>query len=161
MSVLNAIDPTASVHPTARVWHFSVVLQHAVLGEAVNIGSHCEIGRGTTIAARTRIGSGTFLPPHSVVGEDVFIGPHCMFCDDKTPFIRRPEDGPYLAEPPIIEDGAVIGAGCVVLPGVRIGKGARIGAGAVVTRDVLEGSHVRGEPARVQTLTTSTSQDWK
>lgn len=48
----------------------------------------------------------------------------------------------------VIDDDVWIGIGAIILKGVRIGRGARIGAGAVVTRDVLAGSSVEGNPAR-------------
>ena len=150
--VMHFIDPTARVHPTAKVWHFAVLLSGVTVHEGVSIGAHAEVGRGSTIGARSRIGSGVFLPPDSVVGEGVFIGPHVTFTDDKHPKVPAPHDPPYHAQPPVIEDGAAIGAGTVVLPGVRIGANARIGAGAIVTRDVEPGAMVRGEPSRVRDM---------
>ena len=159
--VLHAIDPTAFVHPTARVWHYAVILGGVFIDAGCSVGSHCEIGRGTILGAGTRVGSMSFLPPNTVVGERVFIGPSVTLCDDKHPFVHDATDVPYTPEPPVIEADAVIGAGSVILPGVRIGKGAKIGAGSVVTKDVPAGTHWRGEPARLQTLSTSSSAAWK
>ena len=142
------IDPSATLGENTHVWHFSVILQHVVIGDDVSIGSHCEVGRGSTIGDRTRLGKGVFLPPNSVVGDDVFIGPGTIFCDDRFPRVGNKS---YKAEPPQIEDGASIGAGVVVLPGVKIGLKAMIGAGAVVTKDVPAYTKLRGEPSRVAT----------
>ncbi len=47
-----------------------------------------------------------------------------------------------------IEDYAWIGTGAMILPGVRIGKGAVVGARAVVSKSVLPGSIVVGNPAK-------------
>ena len=41
-----------------------------------------------------------------------------------------------------------IGAGAVVLPGLQIGRNCVVGAGAVVTRNVPDGSTIKGNPAR-------------
>ena len=41
-----------------------------------------------------------------------------------------------------------IGGGAIILPGVTVGDDAVIGAGSVVTRDVLSGATVVGNPAR-------------
>ena len=142
------IDPSAQVHPTARVWHFAVILADVVVGEHVNIGAHVELGRGCRIGARTRIGSGTFLPPNTVVGEDTFIGPHVAMSDDKHPKINA--NGLYLAQPPVIGNRVSIGLGAVLLPNVRIGDGAVIAAGTVVTKDVPAGCLMRGEPGRIR-----------
>lgn len=48
----------------------------------------------------------------------------------------------------IIEDYAWIGTGAMLLPGVTIGKGAVVGARAVVTKSVLPGVIVAGNPAK-------------
>jgi len=151
------IEPGAVIGEGTRVWHFAVVLQEVRIGRDCSIGSGTEIGRGTMIGDRSRIGSQVFLPPNSIIGEDVFVGPGCTFTDDRHPKIHAPGDAPYTAEPPVIDDGAVIGAGCVILPGVHIGAGAMIGAGSVVSRDVPPGAHVRGEPARTRTLSAASA----
>lgn len=144
--ITSFIDPSAILGPGSVAWHFSVILAKVVIGESVSIGSGCEIGRGSIIGDRTRIGAHVFLPPRSTVGADVFIGPNVTCTDDRHP---RAGNADYVAEPPIIEDGASIGAGAILLPGVRIGAGAMVGAGAVVTRDVPARSVIRGEPARI------------
>lgn len=154
------IDDSATVALSARVWHFAVILADVRIGPNVNIGAHCEIGRGSVIGEGTRIGSGTFLPPNTVVGKRVFIGPRVACSDDRHPRIHQSGEAPYHAEPPVIEDDAVIGIGAVLLPGVRIGSGARIGAGAVVTRDVPPNTHVRGEPAREKALSAVSQGAW-
>lgn len=48
----------------------------------------------------------------------------------------------------IIDDYAWIGTGAMILPGVEIGRGAVIGARAVVTKSVLPGVVVAGNPAQ-------------
>jgi UDP-2-acetamido-3-amino-2,3-dideoxy-glucuronate N-acetyltransferase len=151
MNPINFIDKRAIIGEGTSVWHFSVILAGVMIGRDCSIGSHAEIGRGTLIGDNTRIGHGVFLPPNSQVGESVFIGPCVVFTDDKHPRVNEPGTD-YNAQPPVIGDGAAIGAGAVILPGVKIGKQARIGAGAIVTRDVADFEHVRGEPARAKAL---------
>ncbi len=60
-------------------------------------------------------------------------------------------DMPYRKRFDAIEvmDNVFIGADVIVLPKVRIGPNAIVGAGAVVTKDVLPGTIVGGNPARV------------
>ena len=48
-----------------------------------------------------------------------------------------------------IFDNCMIGADAIVLPNVKIGPNAIVGAGAVITKDVLEGTIVAGNPAKV------------
>lgn len=150
-NVINFIDPTAQVHPTAKVWHFARILAGAVLSEDTSVGSGAEVGRGSIIGNRTRISAGVFLPAHSIVGTDVFIGPNVTFTDD-----RYPRAGsPYKAEPPTIDSGASIGANSTILPGVCIGRGAMIGAGSVVTKDVPPHTTFYGQAAIQRTTSDS------
>jgi acetyltransferase-like isoleucine patch superfamily enzyme len=146
-NVINFISDNAYVAPSAKVWHFAVVLDGAFIGPDASIGSHCEIGRSAHVGAGSRIGNGVFLPPAAFIENNVFVGPGVVFTDDKHP---RAGNTDYRMQPPYVEDGASIGAGAVILPGVRIGKRAVIGAGAVVTKDVPAGATVVGVPARPQ-----------
>lgn len=157
MTMFRHIEPSARIGEGSKVWHFAVILQDVEIGQDCSVGSGCEIGRGTVIGDRSRIGAHVFLPPHSLIGSNVFIGPGVHFADDRYPKVPMPGDAPYKAEPPVVEDDAVIGLGCVILPGVHIGRGAMIGAGAVVTRSVGPGEHVRGEPARTRTFSAATA----
>jgi UDP-2-acetamido-3-amino-2,3-dideoxy-glucuronate N-acetyltransferase len=143
--ITHYIADSAQIGYGTRVWHFAVVLDDVVIGNGCSIGSGAEIGRGTKIGNYTRIGAHVFLPPNSVIGDKVFISPGVICCDDRFPRSMNPG---YLAEPPIIEDGASIGAGSVLLPGVRIGECAMIGAGSIVTKDVGDLGFVRCEQAR-------------
>jgi acetyltransferase-like isoleucine patch superfamily enzyme len=145
MDPINFISPFAQVHPSAKVWHFAVVLADAEIGEGTVIGSRAEIGRGCWIGINCRIGSGVFLPPNSIIEDGVFIGPNTTFTDDKYP---KAGNAGYRAQPPIVRAGASIGAGAVILPGITIGAGALVGAGAVVSHDVSSGVVVKGVPAR-------------
>ena len=145
----NFIDQTAVLGAGTTCWHYCVVLADVVIGENCSIGSHAEIGHGTRIGNNTRIGKGVFLPPNSIVGNNVFIAPGVFCADDKHPCSGNLS---YVAQPPIIEDHAVIGMCAVLLPGVRIGKLAFIGAGSVVTKDVAPGTKVYGDAAKLREL---------
>jgi acetyltransferase-like isoleucine patch superfamily enzyme len=145
------VDPSASVHRSVNIWHFAVVLESARLSENASVGSHAEIGAGAFVGVGSRIGAGVFLPANSLIGKNVFIGPRTVFTDDRMP---KANNRGYKAEPPIVEDDAVIGAGCVILPGVVIGARAIIGAGSIVTKSVPAGMHVRGQPARTAVLSS-------
>lgn len=147
----NRIEGSATWGEGTIIWHYAVILQEVRIGDHCNIGSLTEIGRGTTIGDNSRIGSMCFLPPDTRIGKNVFVGPRVVMCDDMHPRVPLAGDPPYHAQPPVIDDYAVIGAGAVILPGVHIGEGARVAAGAIVTKDVPAGAMVRGQPARFRT----------
>jgi len=55
----------------------------------------------------------------------------------------------HIKEKIIIEDYVWIATNAIILPGVHIGKGAVVGAGAVVSKNVLQGEIVAGNPAKL------------
>ena len=129
-----------------RIWQYVVVLPGAIIGENVNICSHCFVENEVVVGDRVTIKSGVQLWDGITIGDDVFIGPNVTFTNDKTP---RSKIYPSVFLSTHIENGASIGAGAVILPGLVIGKGAMVGAGAVVTKSVAPFSTVIGNPARV------------
>jgi maltose O-acetyltransferase len=52
------------------------------------------------------------------------------------------------ARPVVIGKNVWIGGSAIILGGLTVGDGAIIGAGSVVTRDVLAGCRVVGNPAK-------------
>jgi acetyltransferase-like isoleucine patch superfamily enzyme len=85
------------------------------------------------------------------IGDNVYISVGASFvCHDGStlPF-RRDIPDLELAAPIVVGNNIFIGKGALVLPGVTIGDNCIVGAHAVVTRSVMEGSVVAGNPARV------------
>jgi UDP-2-acetamido-3-amino-2,3-dideoxy-glucuronate N-acetyltransferase len=135
---------TTNVGAGTRIWQFVVVLPGAVIGDEVNICSHCFIENDVRIGNRVTIKSGVQLWDGTEIEDDVFIGPNVTLTNDRYPRSRN-YTNPF--EKTIIRKGASVGGGAVLLPGISIGEGALIGAGAVVTKDVPPGVTVKGNPA--------------
>jgi len=141
-----ALCESASIGRGTRVWAFTHILPHAVVGADCNVCDHVFIENDVVIGDRVTIKSGVQLWDGLRVADDVFIGPNATFSNDKFP---RSKQYQAAVEVTHIERGASIGSGAVILPGIRIGARAMVGAGAIVTRDVPARAIVSGNPARI------------
>lgn len=107
--------------------------------------------RGLTIGNDCHILERVILDPshcgHISIGNRVTIAPeaYVLAHDAST---QRKFGYTYIANV-TIEDDVFIGVRALIMPGVRIGKGSIVGAGSVVTKDVLPGTIVAGNPAKV------------
>lgn len=141
----------SEIHPTTRILGF-VNIYASVIGADCMIAPFVEIG-GAVIGNRTSISSHSYICPGVHIGDDCFIAHGVMFTNDK--FKDFPGWGPdhkgFIKRDTIVGNRVRIGSGAVILP-VTIGDDAIIGAGAVVTKDVLPGAIVAGNPARVREL---------
>lgn len=131
------------------IWQYCVVLAGAKIGYNCNICSHCFIENNVIIGDNVTIKNGVHIFDFTYIQDNVFIGPNVTFTNDSYPVSRRGEKlqtTEYTKT--IIGRGASIGGGATILPGIKIGEDALIGAGSVVTKDVLAGQVVLGNPAK-------------
>lgn len=124
------------------------------IGDGTRIGSFVEIQKGAVIGSRCKISSHTFVCEGVTIEDEVFVGHGVNFINDKYPRATRPDgalqtDVDWTLTPTIVRRGASIGTGAIILSGLEIGERAIVGAGAVVTGNVLAGTTVVGNPARV------------
>jgi acetyltransferase-like isoleucine patch superfamily enzyme len=111
------------------------------------------IGTGMQIGDRTGIGPCCYFgcSGRISIGSDVMIGPAVRIFGEDHAFGELSttiKSQGVVWRPVIVEDDVWIGSGATITSGVTIGRGAVIGAGSVVTRDVLAGTVVGGNPAR-------------
>jgi UDP-N-acetylglucosamine acyltransferase len=62
------VDPTASVHPAARVGAGTTIGPHCTIGADVRIGERCRIGASVVIDGWTEIGDDTQIYPMASIG---------------------------------------------------------------------------------------------
>jgi acetyltransferase-like isoleucine patch superfamily enzyme len=123
------------------------------VGAFTQIGTFVEIQAGAEVGSRCKVQSHTFICDGVHIDDETFVGHGVMFINDKTPRVLN-EAGEFQSvddwelQPVHVGKRVAIGSGAVILGGVQIGDGAIVGAGAVVSRDVEDGTTVRGVPAR-------------
>jgi acetyltransferase-like isoleucine patch superfamily enzyme len=119
------------------------------------IDTTAEIGEVNVAGSKMnlKIGAFTFLGKvHIALHEKVVIGSNVCINDGVQVLtashdVMDPKWNHIKAEI-IIDDYVWIATNALILPGVHIGKGAVVGAGAVVSKDVLAGQIVVGNPAK-------------
>lgn len=120
---------------------WSVAAENIVIMDDVTIGDGSILSPFVTLTSNIVIGRHFHANLYSYVEHDCVIGDYVTFAP-----------GVKCNGNVIVEDYAYLGAGAVIkqgLPGapIIIGRGAVVGMGAVVTKNVLPGQTVVGNPA--------------
>lgn len=163
------IDPSATIHPTARFNNILGKPDAIVVGAnthvrgelltfwdagKITIGNWCYVGEDSRIWSQSSVSIGNYvLIAHLVDIHDTNSHPidwreRRLDTEAVLSFgYRTPTQ--TVSAPVVIEDDAWIGFKASVMKGVRIGRGAIVSAGAVVTKDVAPWTAVGGNPATV------------
>jgi acetyltransferase-like isoleucine patch superfamily enzyme len=88
------------------------------------------------------------------IGDNVSTGPFVNILGPRHPVL---DQGISKREKTIIGNNVWIGTGSIILFGIKIEDNAIISAGSVVTKDVLAGSFIAGNPARDLTKIAKTT----
>ena len=126
-----------------EVQFFDVKAANVVVLDNVQMGSGVVLCPFVTLTSNIRIGRHFQANLYSYVEHDCVIGDFVTFAP-----------GVHCNGNVVIEDHAYIGSGAVIKQGkpgqpLVVGKGAIVGMGAVVTRNVLAGTTVVGNPAKL------------
>lgn len=140
------IDKTANIGAHTKIWHFSHIMEGAVIGENCNMGQNVVISPGTVIGNRVKIQNNVSVYTGVTLEDDVFLGPSMVFTNIKNPRSEIVRKKDYIAT--YVRKGATIGANATIIAGIEIGRYAFIGAGSVVTKSVKPFSIVIGNPAK-------------
>ncbi len=156
------------------IGHNSSVLSGTKIGPRSIVGCNTVLGSTGFGFERDRLGSPVRLPHLGGVeiGSDVEIGSNVVvargtIADTRIEDFVKVDDTAFVAHNAIIGNGSLLVAGCEISGSVRIGRRCwigplatlrdgieigdevTVGMGAVVTRSVLSGTTVAGNPARV------------
>jgi UDP-2-acetamido-3-amino-2,3-dideoxy-glucuronate N-acetyltransferase len=154
---LNVTQPDFFAHPTAvidhgcqigskaKIWHFSHVMDGAIVGQNCNLGQNVVISPGVKIGNNVKIQNNVSVYTGVELEDDVFCGPSMVFTNVINPrshIVRKHEYRRTL-----VKRGASIGANATIVCGVTLGQYCFVAAGSVVTRDVPDYALVIGVPA--------------
>jgi bifunctional UDP-N-acetylglucosamine pyrophosphorylase / glucosamine-1-phosphate N-acetyltransferase len=115
---------------------FAHLRDETQLGDRVHVGNFVEIKK-SMLARRVKVSHLSYLGD-ATVGEETNVGAGTITCN---------YDG-IKKNATVIGRDVSIGSNTSLVAPVTVGDGALTGAGSVVTKDVLEGERVAGNPAR-------------
>ncbi|MRR18720.1 N-acetyltransferase [bacterium] len=140
------IDEGCTIGRGTRIWHFSHIMNGAVIGENCNIGQNVVVSPGVTLGNNVKVQNNVSIYTGVICEDDVFLGPSMVFTNITNPrsaIIRRDQ---YVAT--VVRRGASIGANATIVCGNEIGEYSLIGAGTVITKNVKPFALVVGNPGR-------------
>ena len=140
------IDEPCSIGVGSKVWHFSHIMQDAVLGNDCNLGQNVVISPRVTLGNNVKVQNNVPIYTGVICEDDVFLGPSIVFTNIVNPRSAVVRKDKYIKT--IAQKGASIGANATVVCGNTIGSFAMVGAGAVITKDVSPYALVVGNPAK-------------
>jgi UDP-2-acetamido-3-amino-2,3-dideoxy-glucuronate N-acetyltransferase len=144
------VDEPSSIGEGTKIWHFSHVMAHAVIGRRCSIGQNVVIASRVVIGDNVKIQNNVSVYEGVVLEDEVFCGPSMVFTNVTTPRSGTPRNTPSDYRGTIVRKGASIGANATIVCGNTLGAYAFIGAGSVVTKDVPAYAIVYGNPATIR-----------
>lgn len=139
------IDNGSQIGDGTKIWHFSHIMEGAVIGKNCNIGQNVVISPEVVLGNNVKVQNNVSVYTGVVCEDDVFLGPSCVFTNVINPRSAINRRGEYKKTR--VGRGATIGANATIVCGHDIGEFAFIGAGAVVTKDVPPYALIVGNPA--------------
>ncbi len=136
----------AKLGENTKVWHFSHIMEGAVIGPDCTIGQNCFIAAGVRIGRGVKLQNNVSVYEGVTIEDEVFCGPSVVFTNVLNPRAFVSRRGEFRATR--VCRGASIGANATVVCGITLGEYCLVGAGAVVHRDVQPFALVVGVPAR-------------
>jgi UDP-2-acetamido-3-amino-2,3-dideoxy-glucuronate N-acetyltransferase len=142
------IENNVTIGKGTAVWHFSHIMEGAIIGENCKIGQNVFIGKDVRTGNNVKIQNNVSVYSGVTLQDDVFCGPSAVFTNIKFPRSAYPRNSDEFYLKTLVKRGATIGANATIVCGITLGAYSFIGAGSVVTKDVLDFAMVFGTPAR-------------
>lgn len=140
------IDSGAVIGEGVKIWHYSHIMDGAILGDKCNIGQNVVVSPGVRLGKNVKVQNNVSIYTGVICDDDVFLGPSCVFTNVTNPRSAVNRHSQYAKTR--VGKGATIGANSTIVCGHDIGEYAFIGAGAVVTKTIPPYALMVGNPAR-------------
>jgi UDP-2-acetamido-3-amino-2,3-dideoxy-glucuronate N-acetyltransferase len=140
------IDDGCSIGVGTKIWHFSHIMDKAVIGLNCNLGQNVVVSPGVVLGNNVKVQNNVSIYTGVICEDDVFLGPSCVFTNVNNPRSEVNRRGDYLKT--YVKKGATIGANATIICGVTLGEYSFIGAGTVVTKNVKPFALVIGNPSK-------------
>ncbi|MBR4454211.1 MAG: N-acetyltransferase [Bacteroidales bacterium] len=140
------IDEDCRIGDGTKIWHFSHIMSHCVIGENCNIGQNVVVSPDVVLGNNVKVQNNVSIYTGVICDDDVFLGPSMVFTNVINPRSAISRKNQYKKTH--VGKGATIGANATIVCGHDIGKYAFIGAGTVVTKTVPDYALVVGNPSR-------------
>lgn len=140
------IDPNAQIGAGSKIWHFSHIMNGAVVGTSCNIGQNVVVSPDVILGNNVKVQNNVSIYSGVICEDDVFLGPSMVFTNVLNPRSAVNRRGKY--EKTIVRHGVSIGANATIVCGIEIARFSFIGAGAVVTKSTKPFSLHVGNPAK-------------
>lgn len=140
------IDEDCTIGKDTKIWHFSHIMPHCIIGERCNIGQNVVVSPKVILGNNVKVQNNVSIYTGVICEDDVFLGPSMVFTNVLNPRSAINRRSQYSMT--LVKKGATIGANATIVCGIEIGEYAFIGAGAVVLKNVKPYSLLVGNPAR-------------
>jgi UDP-2-acetamido-3-amino-2,3-dideoxy-glucuronate N-acetyltransferase len=140
------IDADCTIGNGTKIWHFSHVMSHCIIGEGCNIGQNVVVSPKVVLGKNVKVQNNVSIYTGVICEDDVFLGPSMVFTNIMNPRSAIKRQDKY--QKTVVKKGASIGANATIICGNNIGEYAFIGAGAVVTKEILPYALVVGNPSK-------------
>lgn len=140
------VDDHCKIGNGTKIWHFSHIMSHCIIGENCNIGQNVVVSPEVVLGNNVKVQNNVSIYTGVVCDDDVFLGPSMVFTNVTNPRSAVNRKSEYARTH--VGKGATIGANSTIVCGHDIGEYAFIGAGAVITKTVKPFALMVGNPAK-------------